>query len=79
MVTRYDVIRSRWSSHFCVKTHVFSTSFNNKSKMKQSAYLCVILCQITEKLLFLVAISKIAAKMVTIVGDATDFSRAAHA
>ena len=47
--------------------------------MKQSAYLCVILCQITEKLLFLVAISKIAAKMVTIVGDATDFSRAAHA
>ena len=32
MVTRYDVISSRWSSHFWVKIHVFSTSFNNKSK-----------------------------------------------
>ena len=32
MVTRYDVITSRWSSHFWVKMHVFSNSFNNKSK-----------------------------------------------
>ena len=32
MVTRYDVISSRRSSHFWVKIHVFSTSFNNKSK-----------------------------------------------
>ena len=32
MVTRYDVISSRWSSHFWVKIHVFSTFFNNKSK-----------------------------------------------
>ena len=32
MVTRYDVIRSRWPSHFGVKMHVFSTTFNNKSK-----------------------------------------------
>ena len=32
MVTRYEVITSRWSSHFWVKMHVFSNSFNNKSK-----------------------------------------------
>ena len=32
MVTRYDVTSSRWSSHFWVKMHVFSTSFNNKNK-----------------------------------------------
>ena len=32
MVTKYDVISSRWSSHFWVKVHVFSTFFNNKSK-----------------------------------------------
>ena len=38
-----DVISSRWSSHFCVKIHVFSTSFNNKgnlvAKILQSSYL----------------------------------------
>ena len=32
MVTRYDVISSRWLSHFLVKRHVFSTFFSNKSK-----------------------------------------------
>ena len=32
MLTRYDVTRSGWSSHFLVKVHVFSTSFHNKSK-----------------------------------------------
>ena len=32
MVTRCDVISSRWSSQFWVKIHVFSTSYNNKSK-----------------------------------------------
>ena len=32
MVTRYDVISSKWSSHFGVKIHVFLTSFNDKSK-----------------------------------------------
>ena len=32
MVTRYDVISGRWSSQFWVKIHVFSTSYNNKSK-----------------------------------------------
>ena len=48
MVTRDDVISVRWSSHFWVKMHVFSTSFNNKStklvdEMMQSAYLWLIL------------------------------------
>ena len=47
MVTRYDIISRRWSSHFWVKVHVFSTFFNNKSKscgceIMQSAYICVI-------------------------------------
>ena len=46
MVTRYDVINSRWSSHFWVKIYVFSTSFKKKvnlvAKNMQSAYLCVI-------------------------------------
>ena len=32
MVTRYDVIRSRCSSQFWVKIHVFSTSFKNERK-----------------------------------------------
>ena len=32
MATRYDVISIRWSSHVWVKIHVFSTSFNSKSK-----------------------------------------------
>ena len=32
IVTRYDIISSRWSSHFWVKVYVFSTFFNNKSK-----------------------------------------------
>ena len=32
MVTKYDIKSSRWSSQFWVKIHVFSPSFNNKSK-----------------------------------------------
>ena len=32
MVTRYNVIISRWSNQFWVTMNVFSTSFNNKSK-----------------------------------------------
>ena len=31
MVTRYDVISSRWSSRFWVRKYVFSTFFRNKS------------------------------------------------
>ena len=61
MVTRYDVISTRWSSHFWVQMHVFSTSFNNKSKnvakMIQSAYLCVILHVKRKKLPFLAVLT----------------------
>ena len=32
MVTRYNVINSRWSNQFWVTMNVFSTSFDNKSK-----------------------------------------------
>ena len=56
MVTRYDVISSRWSSHFGVEIHVFLTSFNNKLnlvvKIMQSAYLRVIFHVKHKKLLF---------------------------
>ena len=47
MVTRYDVVSSRWSSHFWVKVHVFQLFSTLKVKlvdrMMQSKYLCVIL------------------------------------
>ena len=44
MVTRYDVIRKRWSSHFWVKVHVLTPvlKVNLVAKIMQSAYLCVI-------------------------------------
>ena len=46
MVTRYDVIRSRWSSRFerkCIFLQLFSTiKVNLVAKIMQSAYLCVI-------------------------------------
>ena len=61
MVTRYDVVSTRWSSHISVQMHVFSTSFNNKSKnrakMIQSAYLCVILHVKRKKLPFLAVLT----------------------
>ena len=43
MVTRYDVIRKRWSSHFWVKVHVLTPflKVNLVGKIMQSAYLCV--------------------------------------
>ena len=48
MVTRYDVISSRWSSHFEWKCMFFFNFFNNKrknvvAKIMQSAYLRVII------------------------------------
>ena len=47
MDTRYDVISSRWSSHFYVKMHVFQLLSGIKEKilykMMQSNYLCVVL------------------------------------
>ena len=35
MVTTYDVLSSRWSSHFWVKMPVLTALFNNKSKTYQ--------------------------------------------
>ena len=61
MVTRYDVISSRWSSHFCLKMHVFSTFSTIKvklgEKMIQSIYLCVILQVKHKKLPFIAMLS----------------------
>ena len=45
MVTRCVVISCRWSSHFQMKMHVFSTSFTNKSKdcgLNDAKYLFVL-------------------------------------
>ena len=45
MVMTYDVTSSRWSSHFWVKIHVFSTSFNNKSKSYGYNHAkCLVMC-----------------------------------
>ena len=47
MVTRYDVIRGRWSSYFLVKMLAFQLVSTTKAKpvdkIKQRTYLCVIL------------------------------------
>ena len=61
MVTRYDVISSRWSSHFGVKIHVFqllsTIKVNLVAKIMQSAYLCVIFHVKHKKLLFLAVLT----------------------
>ena len=61
MLTRYDVISSRWSSHFWVKIHVFTTSYTIKvnlvAEIMQSAYLCVIVHVKHKKLLFLAVLT----------------------
>ena len=45
MVTSYDVMSSRWSNHFWVKIHVFSTSFKNKSKScGYNPAKCLVMC-----------------------------------
>ena len=55
MDTRYDVISSRWSSHFWVKMHVFQlfSRIQEKrlDKMMQSNFLCVVLLVKHKKLL----------------------------
>ena len=55
MDTRYDVISSRWSSHFWVKMHVFQLFSGIKEKlldkMMQSNFLCVVLLVKHKKLL----------------------------
>ena len=45
-----NVINSRWSSHFWMKMHVFSTSFNSKSKAcgrndAKCLFICYFTCQ----------------------------------
>ena len=42
MVTRYDVISSRWSSHFWVKVHVFSTFSTIKYCVISGRWLCLL-------------------------------------
>ena len=53
---RYDVISSRWSSHFWMKMHVFSTSFNNKSNDAKCLFMCYFTCQ-AQKLPFLAVLT----------------------
>ena len=69
MVTGYDVISSRWSSHFWLKIYVFqllsTLKVNLVAKMMQSAYLCVLFHLKHE----------IAAKMATIFADVTDLQQ----
>ena len=61
MVTRYDVISSRLSSHFWVKMHFFHLllAINVKliDEMMPSAYLCVILHAKHQKLLFIAVLN----------------------
>ena len=49
MDTRYDVISSKWSSHFWVKMHVFQLLLL-LDKMMKSNYLCVVLLVKRKKL-----------------------------
>ena len=76
MVTRYDVISSRWSSHFerkCVFSfQLFSTiKVNLVAEIMQSAYLCVIFH--VKQLPSLVK-----SKMATIVDDVTHLQQRHH-
>ena len=61
MVTRYDVISIRWSSHVWVKIHVFqllsTVKVNFVAKIMQSAYLYVIFHVRHKKLQFLAVLT----------------------
>ena len=62
MVTRYDVISSRWSSHFERKCMFFfqlssTIKVNLVAKIMQSAYLCVIFHVKHKKLPFLAVLT----------------------
>ena len=87
MVTRYDVVSSRWSSHFWVKMYDFQLLCGIKvkfvDKMMQSNYLCVTLRVERKKILFSLFSQdwhshKMAAKMATIFGDVTDLQQRHH-
>ena len=62
MVTKDDVISTRWSSHFWVKMHVFSTSFNNKIKAcgwndAKCLFMAYFTCQAQKKKTFISALT----------------------
>ena len=79
MVTTYDVLSSRWSSHFWVKMPVLTNFFHNKSKTCQwndakGLFQCNFTCE-AEKIIInrdfnLISISWWKSKMATI-GDVT--------
>ena len=64
MVTRYDVISSRWSSHFWVKMYDFQLFSGIKvkfvDKMMQSDYLCVTLRVEHKKIFILTVLTRLA-------------------
>ena len=91
MVARYDVIISRWSNFFGVKMRVFTTSFNNKSKVCNLNYvgylfMCYFKCQEQKNYQFSQFLPDLwfflkfnmAAKMATILGDVTDLQQRHH-
>ena len=91
MVTRYDVISSRWSSHFWVKVHVvqlFSTlKVKLVDRMMQSKYLCVILQVKAQKNIYfpffftwflILDKPNLAAKMATLFWDVTEIQQCHH-
>ena len=85
IITIYDVISSRWPSHFWVKIHVFSISFNNNSKScpyirEKCLFICYFSCK-AQKVPFLAVFTwfpvlgkmmrKDGAKMANIIGGVT--------
>ena len=86
MVTRYDVISSRWSSQFWVKIHFFqflsTIKVNLVAKIMQSACLWVIFHVKHKKLPFLTVLTLFLilenSKMPTIVGDVTGLQQSHH-
>ena len=64
MVTRYDVVSSRWSSHFWVKMYDFQLLCGIKvkfvDKMMQSNYLCVTLRVERKKKIILTVLTRLA-------------------
>ena len=85
IITIYDVISSRWPSHFWVKIHVFSISFNNNSNScpyirAKCLFICYFSCK-AQKVPFLAVFTwfpvlgkmmrKDGAKMANIIGGVT--------
>ena len=64
MVTRYDVVSSRWSSHFWVKMYDFQLFSGIKvkfvDKKMQSNYLCVTLRVERKKKIILTVLTRLA-------------------